>query len=721
MFPNFISSAKKLFGITSENNILKEEENYTPINSSRRLGAGAGRITQETQEDIPVFDPQLETFELETSNHTSNNSSNYNSFNESLNSPYKPNKAFSTSANANTNSNKPNGNNNNNKLNKNRKSSVSTQEKFKSIDFNFVELEDLNKDSLLHVTEQVNPFSIALEVVGLINESIASQYQILPIRKNGNAITFYYSSEVSRSKSTPALTHLSAYTINWEKVDKTYLDELIDLHYHKSLTSDEKSDSVVLAKISEIKQEFDDSQDVTVTFDHSGEISGENNKVKDVLGTILRQAVKRGATDIDFDNNKILLPTGIVKSEFLVRIRVDGLIHTIRKMDMNSTAYDAFPIVAKHLCKKDSTKRNDDTTGIIRATLKFGRRFIPVEVRVQFMPSNDRGIAMSWRIQNKGTLSYGLTNNGLLPFQVELLQRHCIEATKGCTFISGSINRGKNCTLIALLLSLQTYLRESKREKSIVLVENPSEFILDGIRQITVPNTKSYSDIAEAILRFNPDYIAIGEMRGKDGSGEMIVELTNVGHPVFTTVHANSACEVPYRLVNLGIPRFKIVEALNVVTNQVLVRKNCSDCTKILDKIPDIPNFNSYLNQVGIPTNTRFFVSSGTMSDGSICNTCQGTGFKGRTGVFEVLVASENIKEIIFREDFTSFKLLREALKEGFQTLWHNGLRKAALGEIALSELLANIPRPTPEHQGLDIVETMDFNDSQEFSFSFPN
>lgn len=587
-------------------------------------------------------------------------------------------------------------------------------------------VEDLNREVILH-TEQQNPFSIDSEIISLISDTLASQYQVLPTRKDDKSkiVTFSYHSEVSRSKAitalTTALANLGNYSINWEKTEKAKLEELIEFYYHRSSISEDRTDSVISAKLVEIKEDFTSDEEMTITFDHSGEISGENNKVRDVIGTILRQAVRLGATDVDFDNNRVLLPNGRIRSEILVRTRAEGLIQTLHQKEMPLDAYNAFPIVAKQLCGKDSTKHKDEGTGIIRATLKYGKRFIPVEVRVQFMPSSDRGIAMSMRIQEKGSLSYNLSNNGLLPYQIELLQQHCIEATRGCTFISGSINRGKNCTLIALILSIQEYLQQTKREKHIVLVENPSEFILDRVRQITLPHGKTYAEILDAILRFNPDYVAIGEMRNRDGSAEIVVELANVGHPVFVTVHANSACEVPYRLVNLGIPRFKVVESLNVVTNQILVRKNCTNCTKELDIFPSISEFKSYLDQVDIPTNTQFLRSTGKLIDGTVCKECSGTGFKNRTGVFEVLVASQEIKEIIFREDFTSYKLLRQALKEGFQTIWHNGLRKAAIGEIALSELLTHIPRPTPQNQGLDLVEHIDFNDSQELSFQLPS
>lgn len=666
----------------SQSNKTSASTNTSITTNRKTARLGAAQVTQENTPVLPVFDASKFSYELET-NLTS-----------------KPSDKLSTTE----------------TKNKTKLATTKTTTKTALTD----SLEDLNRESTLHSSqyEQPNPFSIDTKVLALISEAIASQYEILPtkLEETTKTITILYTSEVLKSKSLTVLAHLSNYKINWQQfTDRDGLKKLIEANYFKSLAYEEKTNYIVSEKISRIKEEFLDNQEVTIAFDHVGELSGENNKVKDVIGSIITSAVEVGATDIDIDNNKILLANGRVRSELLVKFRIDGLIHIMRQEEVVRKAYDAFPIVTKQLCGRDSTKHRDGGTGIIRATIRRGKTLVPVELRVQFMPSNDRGIAMSMRIQTKASLNYNLSNNGLLPFQQELLQRYCVEGTRGCTFISGSINRGKNCTLVALLLSIQKYLAQTKREKNIVLVENPSEFILDKIRQITLIEGKTYDEIIQDILRFNPDYIAIGEMRNGDKSGEMVIELANVGHPVAVTVHANSACEVPYRLVNLGIPRFKVVEALNIVTNQILVRKNCPRCTKERDKFPKIPEFKSYLNQLTLPTNTVFTRSTGKTIDGRICSHCEGTGFKGRTGVFEVLIASQEIKEIIFNDNFTSFKILRQALREGFQTTWHNGLRKAALGEIALSELLTHIPRPTPQSQGLDLSVNIDLTTSQEF------
>lgn len=679
---------------TNSNSFGNSSFNNLPAN--RKSGRLTGKSS--SQENIPVFD--LNEFELETNNLSSaSNNSNGNTSKPNSLKDRLSNTSHTTSINS---------------------ANISSSKRLSATTKLNNTLENLNRESAIY-SQQSNLFYIDSDVLGLISDKIASQYEILPISREQNNITFLFGSEMLQSKADTVLAHLSDYNIVWQDFEREPLKELIEFYYFKGLAYEEKATSIVSEKLSEINEEFLDKENITIAFDMSGELSGDNNKVRDVFGSIIVQAVKDGATDIHFSNNQVLLPNGTIRSELLVRARIEGLTRIIRKQEIPRTAYDAFSNIGKQLCGKDSTKHRDDGTGIIRATLKYGKKLVPVELRVQFMPSSDRGIGMCIRVQNKGSLNYNLSNNGMFPYQTALLQRHSVEGARGCTFISGGINTGKNCTLIALILTIQEFLSRIKREQHIVLVEKPSEFILDGISQVTLSDGKTYDEIIDALLRYDPDYIAIGEMRSRDKSAEMVIEIANVGHPVFATIHANSACEVPHRLVNLGVPRYKVVEALNVVTNQILVRKNCLYCTKELDVYPKIDEFKAHLKKLGIPTNTDFVRSTGRTEDGGICSECEGKGFKGRTGIFEVLVASEQMKGMIFREDFTSYKLLRQALKEGFQTLWHNGLRKAATGEIALSELLADIPRPTPESQGLDLNVNMDFTSSQEFALDLTN
>ncbi len=577
----------------------------------------------------------------------------------------------------------------------------------------------------MRIDNQINPFCIDSNVLSLITDTVASQYEILPVAQSETdetkAITFLYGSNILKSKAENLLTvQFPNHLIIWQEFDQESLKKIIKTHYFEGLAFEEKAARIVREKISQIKEEFTTKEKPILAFDYSGEVPGRDaNKAREIISNVICRADQMGATDININNNLVLLPNGVVRSELLIWTRVDGVFKELHRDEMPKSPYEAIPLVLKLLAQLNTVTHKEEVTGIIKATLQYGKELVPVQLRVQFMPcGTDRGIGVCIRIQKTFNFDFNLESIGLSAYQIKLIQQFVIESVHGCTFISGSINRGKNCTLVTLLQSIQRFNKERQQSRHIILLEDPPEFILDSISQITLPKDKTFSQMQKHLLRYNPDIIAIGEVRDEDDSAKMVSDLSIIGHPVLTTIHADTACDVPFRLINLGVPRYKIAESLNVIISQILVRKCCQHCTKETDVFPVIEKFHHYLDKLGIPRDTEFLRSSGLV-DGSKCRECGGTGLKGRTGVFEVLPVSEEIKEMIIRENTTSFQLRRQALKEGFETIWHNGLRKVIVGEIALSELLRHIPRPTERLEGLDMVT--DFNSSQELSLDFSN
>lgn len=584
----------------------------------------------------------------------------------------------------------------------------------------FDTFEDLNKGLALCLETNFNLFCIPSEILGLVSDTMASQYEILPISQDNQTITFLYATQVLKNKAESLLkVQFPSYELIWKPFEQEVLRLWIQTHYFKGVAFEEKASRAIGEKISQVKEEFVSKNEVRLAFDYAGEISGENNKVRDIIANIFCRADQMGATDIIFVNNQELLSNGKIESELLIWVRVDGVLYELQREKMSKKAYDAFILVLKTLSGLNSIQHQSDDTGIIRATLRHGKDLAPVELRVQFMPSgDDRGIGASIRIQKRFNFEFTLESIALFPYQIELLQKLVVEAVHGCTFISGAINRGKNCTLVSLLQAIQKYNKDNKQDKHIVLLEDPAEFILSGISQLTLPKNKTFSQMQKALLRFTPDTIAIGEVRDEDDSAAMVTNLSIIGHPVLTTIHSETACEVPYRLINLGVPRYKIAESLNVVISQILVRKSCTKCEKETDfSTLQIQHLAAYLKHIGMPENTVFLRSTGKTANGTICHNCNGTGFKGRIGVFEILPISEQMREIILRENGSSYQLLRQALSEGFQTIWSNGLRRVVNGETSLQELLRCTPKPTPKSQGLDL--NSDLTISQEFAIAF--
>src|SRR5262249_9195328 len=247
-------------------------------------------------------------------------------------------------------------------------------------------------------------------------------------------------------------------------------------------------------------------------------------------------------------------------------------------------------------------------------------------------------------------------------------------APQGAVFVSGPTGSGKTSTLYATLSAINT------PDKSIVSVEDPVEYRLDGIKQIQI-NARAgvtFPSALRAILRADPDVVLIGEVRDAE-TAHIAAEASITGPLVFSTLHTTRASAVPMRLVDMGIEPYLVASSLTCVVAQRLARKLCPDCSAV----DDDPDF-ELMRSLGA---TDEIFDGGSFRKPVGCHLCQKTGYRGRQAVYEVMPVTEDIGRLVL-ERASTVEIEKLAVADGMDTLRIAALRRVARGEFSVEELL---------------------------------
>ena len=246
----------------------------------------------------------------------------------------------------------------------------------------------------------------------------------------------------------------------------------------------------------------------------------------------------------------------------------------------------------------------------------------------------------------------------------------------GMFLCCGPTGSGKSTTLYAALREIDRY------QRNIITVEDPIEYHMDNITQMEV-NTKAGQTFAtslRSILRQDPDVIMIGEIRDQE-TATIACQAANTGHMVFSTVHSNDAVTALFRLLDLGVEPFMIASALTGVLGQRLVRILCEACKEPYKPKPE------FLKKANLPADKVDVFYRRPENPEQVCQQCGGTGYFGRTGIYELLVITEPMREML-RENPSINKIKAEARKSGMIYLQEDGLRQVIQGRTSIEELL---------------------------------
>ena len=404
-----------------------------------------------------------------------------------------------------------------------------------------------------------------------------------------------------------------------------------------------------------------DFADLFSTFEETREESIEDlvqdAPVVKTLNMILEQAIRERASDIHLEPQL---------KRVRIRFRVDGVLRDA--MSLPPSALDPLISRVKILAEMNITERRRPQGG--QFSFRVGEN--DVDVRVATMDTA-LGETAVLRILDKSLSLFSFTQLG---FQPKVLKQYeqILKSPFGMILASGPTGSGKTTSLYAAVNQLD------RQQKNIMTIEDPVEYVFADIKQIKV-NEKAGITFATALrsfMRLDPDVILVGEIRDRD-TAETAVQAALTGHMVLSSIHANDAASVPYRLMNLGVEPYLIGSVLISIIAQRMVRRICAHCRGAIDADGSEA---LAAKDLGLEPEEA--------SVGTGCNLCSNTGFLGRVGVFELMPFSEEVGRM-FLAGKGNVELKRQAVEEGMVTLREDGIDKIKGGITTASEVLRNV------------------------------
>ena len=354
-----------------------------------------------------------------------------------------------------------------------------------------------------------------------------------------------------------------------------------------------------------------------------------------------------------------------------IRYRIDGVLHKITTPQSIRHFQSAIISRIKIMADLNIAEKRLPQDGRIKMNLPEGE----IDLRVATIPTVF-GENIDIRILPKGKIMFGLSQLGMADFYLKQIVS-LISRPHGIILVTGPTGSGKTTTLYASLS------RINSDDKKIITVEDPIEYQLRGINQIQIkPKINlTFARGLRSILRMDPDIIMVGEIRDSE-TAEIAIRSALTGHLVFSTLHTNDAAGAITRLIDMGIEPFLVSSSISAVLAQRLVRVICSKCKEsyrpeevFLDEI----GFKSALKKRGLK-NSTFYKGKG-------CEKCMHTGYKGRTGIYELLLVYDRIKRLILQRTSTEV-IKEEAVKLGMKTLREDGWDKVIEGVTTIDEVL---------------------------------
>ncbi len=380
----------------------------------------------------------------------------------------------------------------------------------------------------------------------------------------------------------------------------------------------------------------------------------EEAPIVKLVNILILRAIMERASDIHIE------PT---QENIRIRYRVDGLMHDVSTAPLY--LHSSIVTRIKVMAKMDIAESRVPQDG--RFELKTEEK--DIDARVSSYPSI-YGESLVMRLLDKESVLLGLEDLGFSKGNLKNFEE-IIKRPYGIILVTGPTGSGKTTTLYATLNSIVS------PEKNIMTVEDPVEYELHGIRQSQI-NPKAGLEFANAlrsIVRQDPDVILVGEIRDSD-TAAVAIQAALTGHLVFSTLHTNDASGALTRLVDMGIEPFLTASSVAAAIAQRLVRTVCSRC-----KVPFDPP-KELLQRIGFDPNKKY-----TFFEGKGCRHCRGTGYRGRMGIFEILVVDDKIRELILKKA-SADEIRKVAVKSGMKTLREDGLLKVQEGKTTLDEVM---------------------------------
>ncbi len=495
---------------------------------------------------------------------------------------------------------------------------------------------------------------IPADVVDRVPSQMAKTYHIVPIdyNKEKNELSVVLDS-ADNFRATDDLSTLMGFKVTAKITDSEALENALTKYYGEAqeenineLIGEIQSDSFLA--------EFE-GRDQSIDLDELKELS-ESNPVKKLLNLVLLQAIRDKASDVHFEP---------FENEYKMRYRIDGVLYEMVPPPKHIAT--ALSSRIKVMAELDIAERRLPQDGRISLTVE-GK---PVDLRVSVLPTMF-GESVVLRILDRSQLSLDLEKLGLRQYDLRTF-RQLIRKPNGIIIVTGPTGCGKTTTLYSALTELNDI------ETKIITTEDPIEYDLDGVHQVQMkPDIGlTFARCLRSILRQDPDVILVGEIRDLE-TAEIAAQASLTGHIVFTTLHTNDAPSSIARLLDLGVEPFLITATLEGIVAQRLVRRICDGC-----KTPFEPS-EDQLMELGLTTEE---VKGKNFYYGRGCNKCNNTGYRGRIAIFEIMVFTDSIRELIMNQASTNV-LRAEAQKNGMVLLRNNGLAAIYDGITTIEEVV---------------------------------
>jgi len=491
--------------------------------------------------------------------------------------------------------------------------------------------------------------SIPPSVIELVPESVARENAILPMAEEDGALKVIIS-DPSDLDTLDKLRFILNRKVEIALAPRENIVDAINRHYGQ--TEGESADSML--------QEFTDTAiDFTETVD-DGETTSEvidetSAPIVRLVQLLITEAVQLRASDIHIEP---------FEDRVRVRYRIDGVL--VERDAAPRRLLGAILSRIKILAKIDIAERRRPQDGRIKVTV--GEK--ELDLRVSVLPTN-HGQSVVMRLLDKDSIKVGLRQLGLSEEDFRAFSQ-LIRRPNGIILVTGPTGSGKTTTLYAALNDL------NRPDKKIITAEDPVEYYLPGVNQVEVRHNigLDFARIIRSMLRQAPNIILVGEMRDAE-TAEMGIQASLTGHLVFSTLHTNDAPGAITRMVDMGVPAYLVSSSVIAILAQRLVRVVCTKC-----KQPYMPT-DAVLESAGISPEQA---EKANFCRGKGCGNCQRGGYRGRIGIYELLLMRTRIREMAFQGASTQ-EIRKAAIGQGMHTLYQDGIAKAMKGITTIDEV----------------------------------
>ena len=498
----------------------------------------------------------------------------------------------------------------------------------------------------------VDGVEIPSDILALVPAQMAQTYKIIPIEysKAANQLTVAMDSP-DNFRATDDLSTLMGFKVVAKVADEEAIAGALEKYYSEEETGinellGELESDASLAQLA--------GRDASIDLDDLKD-AAESTPVIKLLNLVLMQAIRDKASDIHFEP---------FEDNYKMRYRIDGVLYEMVPPPKHIAM--ALSSRIKVMADLDIAERRLPQDG--RIPLVMGGN--PVDLRVSILPTMF-GESVVLRVLDRTQVDLKLEMLGLCERDLETIH-HLINKPNGIVVVTGPTGSGKTTTLYSALKALNTI------DRKIITTENPVEYDIDGLVQVQIrPDIGlTFAKCLRSILRQDPDIVMVGEIRDLE-TAQIAIQASLTGHLVFSTLHTNDAPSTIARMLDLGLEPFLITATLEGIVAQRLVRKICTKCKTEFEPSEEL------LMELGL---TPDEVGGKVFYYGKGCERCNKTGYRGRTGIYEIMGFNDELRDLIMNHASTA--ILREAaIRNGMITLRDNGLQMIYDGITTIEEV----------------------------------